>query len=254
MMQIANPNRLKLFAFAAAFVLAAIAPFAGAAQAQTQPAAPDVRPALLGQPLMDFTLPSLQGPEVSLGKLKGKNVLIVFPRGYAAENYWCTICNYFYAELVEIEKTEAVRAKYNLEILFVLPYARETVQAWVDDMPAQLEKLHGWKFPAEPDKLDEKGKARVERLRKGLPKDLLFKKGEVPTPFPILIDADRSVTGVLGIFQTEWGGGKIAQNIPSVMLVDAEGTLRFKYMGQNTWDRPGYEYLFKQMDCLGWRK
>ena len=222
--------------------------------AQTQPTAPEVKPALLGQPMPEFTLPSLQGPEVSLAGLKGKNVMIVFPRGYAAENYWCTICNYYYAELVEIEKAEGVRAKYNLEILVVLPYPRETVQAWLDDMPAQLEKLHGWKFPAEPEKLDERGKARLERMRTGLPKDLAFKKGEVPAPFPILIDADHAFTGKLGIFQTEWGGGKIAQNIPSVMLVDGAGTLRFKYLGQNTWDRPSYEYLFKQMDCLGWKK
>jgi hypothetical protein len=36
-----------------------------------------------------------------LPALKGKNVMIIFPRSYAAENYWCTICNYKYAELIE---------------------------------------------------------------------------------------------------------------------------------------------------------
>ena len=230
-------------------------------QAQpAQPAAPAQnpeprpQPAIVGQPMADFTLPVYQGGTLTLSSLRGQNVLILFPRGYAAENYWCTICNYYYAELVELEKAKAFRKGYNLEVLIVLPYARETVKAWVDDMPAQLEKLHGWKFPAEPDKLDERGKARMERMRTALPLDVLFKKGEVPTPFPILIDADRAVTGSLGIFTMEWGGSKIAQNIPTVMLVDAEGTLRFKYMGQNTWDRPGYDYLFKQMDGLGWRK
>ena len=251
-------NPFLILGLMATFALAAIAPAFAAqaqqAQTQAQPAAPEVKPVLLGQPLPDFKLPSLQGAEISVGALKGKNLLVIFPRGYAAENYWCTICNYYYAELVELEKAKAFRKGYNLEVLIVLPYARETVKAWVDDMPAQLEKLHGWKFPAEPDKLDERGKARMERMRTALPLDVMFKKGEVPTPFPILIDADRAVTGSLGIFTMEWGGSKIAQNIPTVMLVDAAGTLRFKYVGQNTWDRPSYEYLFKQMDCLGWNQ
>jgi hypothetical protein len=30
--------------------------------------------------------------------------MIISPRGYAAENTWCTICNYKYAELVEIDE------------------------------------------------------------------------------------------------------------------------------------------------------
>lgn len=243
-----RPQPLVLIGLAVAIVLAALAPMTLSAQT------PDIKPAILGQPMPDFTLPSLQGPEVALSKLKGKNVLIIFPRGYAAENYWCTICNYYYAELVELERTESVRKKFGLEILYVFPYPKETVQAWIADLPAQLEKLHGWKYPAEPDKLDERGKARMERVLKGLPKDILFKKGEVPTPFPILMDAGHAVTGGLGIYTAEWGGSKIDQNIPTVMLVDAEGTVRFKYMGQNTWDRPSYEYLIRQMECLGWGK
>jgi len=240
-----RPQPLVLIGLSAALVLAALA--SAWISAQT----PEIKPAILGQPMPDFTLPSLQGPEVALSKLKGKNVLVIFPRGYAAENYWCTICNYYYAELVELERTESVRKKFNLEILYVFPYAKETVQAWVNDLPAQLEKLHGWKHPAEPDKLDERSKARMERVLKGLPKDILFKKGEVPLPFPILIDAGHVVTGGLGIYTAEWGGSKIDQNIPTVVLVDTEGTVRFKHMGQNTWDRPSYEYLFRQMECLG---
>jgi peroxiredoxin len=41
----------------------------------------------------DFTLPAYQGGTVTLSALKGKNVMIIFPRGYAAENHWCTIRN-----------------------------------------------------------------------------------------------------------------------------------------------------------------
>ena len=74
----------------------------------------------------DFTLPVYQGGELTLSSLHGKNVLILFPRGYAAESHWCTICNYRYVELVELEAKQKIRKNYNLEILFVLPYGKDT--------------------------------------------------------------------------------------------------------------------------------
>jgi hypothetical protein len=169
--------------------------------------------------------------------------MIIFPRGYAAQGAWCTICNYKYAELIDLEKREQLRKQYNLEILIVLPYNKEIVKQWVEVLPDQLEKIKGWKNPPEPDKLDEKGKIRMERSRKGFPKDLVFEKGSVPTPFPILIDEDRKVTKGLGLFMTEWSGSKVDQVIPSVYIIDRQGILQFKYIGQNTWDRPSYDYL-----------
>src|SRR4030066_1619442 len=155
---------------------------------------PEVKPALLEQPMPGFTLPIFQGGSVSLSSLKGKNVLIVFPRGFAAEGRWCTICNYKYAELVDFEKTEQLRKKFDLEILYVFPYGKETVQVWLDALPGQLGKIKTWKNPPEPDKIDEKGKARMEMARRGFPKDLSAEKGNVPAPFPILIDGDKKVT------------------------------------------------------------
>ena len=53
----------------------------------------ETKPVTVGQPMPDFTLPAYQGGTVTLSALKGKNVMIIFPRGYAAENAWCTICN-----------------------------------------------------------------------------------------------------------------------------------------------------------------
>jgi hypothetical protein len=97
----------------------------------------------------DFTLPAYQGGTVTLSALRGKNVMIIFPRGYAAENYWCTICNYKYAELVEV--------------LIVLPYSPDVVKAWVDVLPEQLDKVKERKHPADPAKLDDKGKQTMER-------------------------------------------------------------------------------------------
>ena len=210
----------------------------------------ETKPVTVGQPLPDFTLPAYQGGTVTLSALKGKNVMIIFPRGYAAENAWCTICNYKYAELIELERTREIRKKYNVEVLIVLPYGPDVAKAWVDVLPGQLDKVKERKHPADPAKLDDKGKQTMERYRQLFPLDLSVKKGEVPTPFPILIDADRKLSKSLGLFMTEWGGGKVDQNIPSVYIVDAGGTLQFKYLGQNTVERPEYDYLFKVLEVL----
>ncbi|MGB7297019.1 MAG: redoxin domain-containing protein [Candidatus Aminicenantales bacterium] len=206
---------------------------------------PEVRPVLLGDEMPDFTLPAYLGGEVTLSKLRGKNVMIVFPRGFAAEGRWCTICNYKYGELVDLEKAAHLREKYDLEILYVFPYNKEVVKQWLDALPEQMDKIKTWKNPPEPEKLDEKGKARLEMVRKGFPKDLRFEKGNVPVPFPILIDEDKTMTRGLGLFTTEWGGSKAEQLIPSIFVLDKRGILQFKYIGQNTWDRPGWEYMEK---------
>jgi len=226
------------------------------AQGQSQPApqaaqaAPAASPAIIEQPMADFTLPAYQGGTVTLSQLRGKNVMIIFPRGYAAPDYWCTICNYRYVELAEIEKAAHIRQKYNVEILVVFPYGRETVKTWLEALPEQLDKIRTIKNPPDPGKLDEAGRKRMERWRLFFPRDFSLKMGEVLMPFPVLIDGDRTLSKRLGLFQTEWSGSKVDQNIPSVYIVDKRGVLLFKYMGQNTTDRPSYDYLFKVLEVI----
>jgi len=215
-----------------------------------QPQPPEMKPAIIEQLMQDFTLPAYQGGEVTLSKLQGKNVMIIFPRGYAAPNYWCTICNYRYVELAELEKAQQIRQKYNVEVLVVFPYGRETVQAWLEALPGQLENIRKTKNPADPSTLDDAGKRRMERWREFFPKDFSLNKGEILAPFPVLIDADHALSTKLGLFQTEWSGSKVEQNIPSVFILDKKGVLLFKYMGQNTTDRPSYDYLFKVLDVI----
>jgi peroxiredoxin len=210
----------------------------------------DIRPVTVGQPMPSFSLPTFQGGTFDLSGLKGKNVLLIFPRGFAAEGRWCTIDNYKYAEIVDLEKTSEIRKKYNLEIVFVFPYAKDVVAQWVDANPEQLVKIKDWKNPADPSKLDDTGKARMQRWRTSYPKDFGMEKGKVPLPFPILIDADRKVSKGLGLFATEWGGSKVDQNITSVFIVDKQGICQFKYVGQSTTDRPEYNVLFKTFDQL----
>ena len=213
------------------------------------PSLSQAAPVTLEEPMPDFTLPVYQGGEIKLSDLRGKNVMIIFARGYARPGAWCTICDYKYVELAELEKTTQLRKKYNLEILFVLPYDRDTVKAWLDALPSQLEKIRLTKNPPDPSKLDEKAKATMEGYRKVFPKDLTVPKGEVPVPIPILIDGDRKVSKALDLFRTEWGS-KVDQNVPTTFIIDKNGIVRFKYFSQNTFDRPSYEYLMGILGCI----
>jgi len=240
-------------ALAVLAVVAMIVVFKGQASGQAQPPAkPEARPtpAIVGQPMPDFTLPVYQGGALTLSSLRGKNVLILFPRGYAAENYWCTICNYRYVELAELEKARKIREKYNVEVLVVFPYTHDVVKLWLEALPGQLESIRNGKNPADPSKLDEAGKRRMDRWRQIFPADYSLAKGEVLAPFPILVDGERALSTKLDLFRTEWSGSKVGQNIPSVYVIDANGVLQFKYLGQNTLDRPGYDYLLKVLEVI----
>ena len=94
----------------------------------------------------------------------------------------------------------------------------------------------------------------MERFRQLFPEDYSLAKGEILAPFPILVDGERTLSKKLDLFRNEWGGGKVDQNIPSVYIIDANGVLQFKYLGQNTVDRPGYDYLLKVLEVINSNK
>jgi len=229
-------------------VLAAAAALLALPPARAQ--AGSVTPALLGAPLADFSLPIVQGGEFTLAQLRGKNLLLIFPRGRVTVDRWCQICHYQYAELAELEATQHLREKYNLQIVFVLPYDRALVEEWVAKFPEQMAVIEGWKHPADPEKLDAKGRRWMETTRRVFPKSFVFKPGQVPTPFPILIDADRAVSKGLGLFTTEWDHTKVEQNVPMTLIVDTAGIVRFKYISQNTFDRPDFAYLIRYLERM----
>jgi peroxiredoxin len=215
-----------------------------------QAQAPTIRPVTVGSPMPDFTLPAYQGGSVTLSSFKGKTVILIFPRGRSAPGSWCHVCNYQHQELVEYEAAHQFRRQANVEILFVMPYARETIADWIDKYPQQLADLEAYKNPPDPAKLDEAGRQRMERARRIYPKSFKVTPGEVPTPFPLLMDADRAVSKGLGLFTTEWSGSKVDQNVPTVFVIDAAGTVQFKYFSQVTTDRPPLDYLVKVVDCV----
>jgi hypothetical protein len=155
--------------------------------------AQEIRPVSVWQSMPDFSLLSYQGEEISISNLKGKNVILIFPRGLVGEDHWCHVCNYQYAQWFELEKNHQIREKNNLEILFVLPYGKEMVTEWVEKFDSQLEDIENWKNPPEQDKLDERGKRRMERIRELLPQSFKYEKDSIPFPFPVLIDNGEAV-------------------------------------------------------------
>ncbi len=211
--------------------------------------AQELRPVTVGSPMPDFTLPAYQGGEVSMSELHGKNVMLIFPRGRSRPNAWCHICNYQHMELVDYEMANGLRERFNLEVLFVMPYDRSEVEEWIDAYPQQLQDLEDWKNP-DPATLDDAGRRRTQFARQAFPRSFTVTPDRVPGPFPILIDGERTVSSGLGLFTTDWGGSQAEQNIPAVFLVDADGIVQLKYMSQNTMDRPPLDYLLEVVGIL----
>jgi len=206
-------------------------------------------PVSVGQRMPDFSLPAVQGGKVSLAGLSGKNVLLIFPRGKVGD-HWCQICHYQYAELVELEQQTGLRARHDLEIVFVLPYGPDEVQAWADMFPGQMEVIEGWKDPPNAASLTEGERRWMETAREYFPKSYTYENGDIPVPFPILADADQTLSRRLRLFTANWDGSAVEQNIPTVFLLDRDGVVQFKYHSQTTFDRPTPDYLVRVIERM----
>lgn len=204
--------------------------------------------AVIGMPLEDFTLPVYGDGDFKLSDAKGKNVLMVFPRGkYSAEG-WCGICMYQYVELVDAELQMKIKEKYNLEVLFVMPFDVKTIDKWFEDLPGELQDYYKWK---EKDLTNaNEGEKRWAEWVKAHLKTIVYEKGKVPQPFKLLVDDKFALAKRLDIYRSEWSGAKLDQNQPTIILLDTKGNVVFKYISQHTLDRPNIDYLMKMMNIL----
>lgn len=211
---------------------------------------PSIRqPARIGFPMPNFELPAYQGDTISLDQFRGKNILLLFPRG-RYENQWCRYCHYQYVELVELERTRGIREELNLEILQVMPYTRSELDEWASDFQRNLGEIEAWKYPQNEADVSPGRRAWMETARATWPNTYDIGSGEFPLPFPILIDAERKVSIGLDLFRTEWNLSRVEQNIPAVFIVDANGIVRFKYVSQMTMDRPSFDYIIKFIERM----
>lgn len=213
----------------------------------SQNAFSQVRPmemAILENPLRDFTLPVYRGGNFTLSSETGKNILLIFPRGYYDKDVWCDICPYQYFDMVDMYEKNDLKHKYNLEIVFILPYNQDVIRKWLLDMPDVNASLVNDR-KRDSTSASDKERRWVAYLNKFYYKDFPYKRGEVPEPFKILVDEKHQLSKRLGIFRTEWWGTEVDQNIPTVILLDKNRNVVFKYVGQYTLDRPNAEYLLK---------
>jgi peroxiredoxin len=66
--------------------------------------------------------------------------------------------------------------------------------------------------------------------------------GNLPVPFPILLDEKFAAVDRLGI------RGDLAK--PSTYILDKEGEVRFAYVGATTADRPSLKAILQQLDAI----
>jgi len=205
--------------------------------------------AVIGEPLKDFSLAIYQGGEFQLSTEKGKNVLLVFPRGYYDKDIWCDICAYEYLDLVDEFHNNKLAEKYNLDLVIILPYDKNTIDKWLIDLPEVYESLEAGKHLADT-LTNEKAMTWVRFANEHYPKTFALLNEETPKPFKILMDEKHELSERLEIFRIEWWGTKVEQNLPTFILLDTDGKVVFKYISQHTIDRPSSGYLIKIMDAL----
>lgn len=210
----------------------------------------NLQPAYLGEQMPNFKLKTYQGKELSIKDLEGKKAMIVFLRGKVMDNVWCGLCMYQHAELAELELKEKIREKHNMEIVIVTQFDKDSADKWVKGFPERLNRIEQWKHPEDTVNLAPAMRDWMNFCRKHYPQKFEYTEDNVPLPFPIMLDSDKKVAKGLGIYRYEWDGTKTDQNIPTIFILDEQGTVQFKFHSQATQDRPDAEYLVEIIEKL----
>lgn len=200
-----------------------------------------------GDPMPDFTLPIYGGGEFTLSKHRGKNVLLIFPRGWIGQQ-WCTYCPYQYLELEKLLRESDISAKYNLDIAFVLPYSVDRIKDWLEKFPDALANIETFKNPQPAPAAGSLQADYAAWVRRAMPLKFEAKKDDPHALIPVLSDERRILSRQLKIFTGFWDGVTSEQNRATVLIIDKNGIVQFKYVGQMTEDRPSVDYL---LDFIG---
>jgi peroxiredoxin len=204
---------------------------------------------IAGDPMPGFTLPVYGGGSFNLADYKGKNVMLMFPRGWVGNN-WCSYCPYQYLELEQLEKKSGIMEKNNLQVVYVMPYSSEKIKDWMEKFPEALDVVEGIKNPQNPPAPGTIQAEYAEWVRSAFPLEFDVKTDAPHTIIPVLVDEDRTLSRQLKIFTGFWDGVTSEQNMASVLILDKKGILRFKYIGQMTEDRPSVDFLINFVKSL----
>ncbi len=210
----------------------------------------NVYPVTINEKFPDITLQDRDGEDVLLSDYIGKKVMLIFIRGKVTPDVWCPICQYQYLEIVNVEEKEKLREKFNMEILFAMPYTPDSLTNWIQAFPQSLKTIHDWKFPEDSENISDAQKEWAEYSRKFFPRTLEFSPEDFELKLPVLFDPDKKVSEGLMIFRKEWGGTTVDQNVPTIFILDENGFVKFKYFSQYTNDRPSPEFLIKILEKM----
>lgn len=210
----------------------------------------NVKIGIVGDKFSNFNLKTFQGNQVSMSDLKGKNILLISSRGKYNDLYWCGICSYQYAEFADLDLTQNIRKKYNMEILFLLPYNKDTVESWKANYPKGLAYINKLRNTTDLEKLSTDQKNWISYVKEHFPKSFNYADKDLPLQLPILLDEKQEVSKGLDLMRMEWGGTKVLQNVPAVYIIDENGVLRFKYISQATEDRPSAKYILDYIESI----
>lgn len=210
----------------------------------------NVFPITINEKFPDITLQTVQGEKINISDFAGKNIMLIFSRGKVTPTVWCPICHYQYLETVMIEQKENLREKYNMEIFFVLPYSQDSLQVWIDAIPKSLQSINNWKYPKDEANINANVRSWMEYSREFFPYSFEYSAENFKLELPILFDPDRKVSEGLLLFKEEWGGTTVAQNVPTIFIIDENGKVKFKYFSQYTNDRPDAKYLVKYLENM----
>lgn len=113
--------------------------------------------------------------------------------------------------------------------------------------PKQMEIIDNWKYPKDSSNLSEGAIKWANTTRELLPKKMFFDPNNIETPFSILADSQRLVSNGFKLYKNE---PDAPQNTPAIYIIDKKGKLRFKYICQDTTDRPTFQYLFQIIEKM----
>ncbi|WZL72573.1 TlpA disulfide reductase family protein [Clostridiaceae bacterium 35-E11] len=114
-------------------------------------------PIEIGEPAPDFTLENMQGEQVTLSELKGKNVLI---------NFWATWCPYCIEEMPDLQKLYNENKDNDFVVLAIdVGEPRSDVEEYLSENPYEFPVL-----------LDKDGKVSMQYLVRGIPTSYMIDK------------------------------------------------------------------------------
>ena len=176
--------------------------------------------------------------------------MLIFPRGKYLDG-WCRACHYQYADLANLQVEDNIEAKYNLKILFILPYSWEEVQQWTALFPLQMLIIESYKNPTREQLANPRLAAFSKEVNEVMPHSFhIDGENPAPLPFPVLADEDHRLSLSIGLYSTYWDNAYLEQNEPTIFILNSDGIVKFKYKSQVTLDRPSADYLLNFIDKI----